>query len=331
MKKFTGTEDSSGIQSPTPNVPMADCPACGNSSGSIYLAGCRDLLCGVDGEWSIQECSCCGLLFTVPRCHEAQAAAFYPKPYPAYYPETGVKPRSFLSILKWASSLPYRIRFGSPGLRPVPFGQKRFLDVGCGGGALLSEMQALGWSCFGIDASDESVRSSREMVPQASVRKALLKDLVEEGFYDLIVLCHVLEHLPDPILSLQHCFRLLRPGGKLVVVVPNIASAEAQLFSRSWLGLEIPRHLIHFTERTAQKVIERAGFQIERVRPSYMASSVSQSILLSAPSEWRQRLLHSAVSRVLHLLCLLPVNLSYLLGNRSAVEITATKSNAADS
>ncbi|MFL6352646.1 MAG: class I SAM-dependent methyltransferase [Bryobacteraceae bacterium] len=223
------------------------------------------------------------------------------------------------------SSLPYRIRFGSPELRPVPFGDKRFLDVGCGGGALLRDMHALGWSCFGIDLSDESVKSSRERAPQASVKKALLKDLVEESFYDLIILSHVLEHLPNPIPSLQQCLRLLRPGGKLVVVVPNIASAEARLFSRSWLGLEIPRHLIHFTEATARNVIERAGFQIEGVRPSYMASSISQSILLSAPSRWRRRLLRSPLSRILHLLCLLPTNVAYVLGNRGAVEITAIK------
>jgi SAM-dependent methyltransferase len=306
------------------------CPVCGSSSGRSYLAGCRDLLCGVDGEWSIQECISCGLLFTIPRSDEEQIAAFYPKHYPGYHPAEGVKPHSFLSIFKWVATLPYRIRFGSPELRPAPFGQKRFLDVGCGGGALLSAMQALGWSCFGIDLSEESIQSSRQRAPQASVKKAVLQDLREESFYDLIVLSHVLEHLPNPISSLQHCLRLLRPGGKLVIVVPNIASAEAKLFSRSWLGLEIPRHLIHFTERTAKNVIERAGFQIENVRPSYMASSISQSILLSAPSRWRQQLLHSSLSRILHLLCLLPANLSYLLGNRGAVEITAKKPKTAD-
>jgi hypothetical protein len=64
------------------------------------------------------------------------------------------------------------------------------------------------------------------------------------------------------------------------------------------------------------------------VRPSYMASSISQSILLSAPSRWRQQLLHSSLSRILHLLCLLPANLSYFLGNRGAVEITAKKPEA---
>jgi 2-polyprenyl-3-methyl-5-hydroxy-6-metoxy-1,4-benzoquinol methylase len=308
-------------------VGATDCPACGSTIGRLYLAGCRDLLCGVEGEWSIQECSSCGLLFTIPRSDEAQAATFYPSDYPGYHPVDGVKPSGLFSILKWMSSLPYRIRFGAPELRPVPFGHKRFLDVGCGGGALLRDMQALGWSCFGIDLSDQSIKSSRERAPRASVRKALLNDLVEESFYDLIVLSHVLEHLPNPMSSLEQCLRLLRPGGKLLVVVPNIASAEARLFGRSWLGLEIPRHLIHFTERTARNVIERAGFQIKRVRPSYMASSVSQSILLSVPSRWRGQLLRSPLSRILHLICLLPVNLTYLLGNRAAIEITAIKPN----
>jgi SAM-dependent methyltransferase len=307
------------------DVATADCPACGGTTGRIYLGGCRDLLCGVDGEWSIQECLSCGLLFTIPRSDEEQAAAFYPEHYPAYHPAEGVKPYSLLSIFKWAATLPYRIRFGSPELRPAPFGSKRFLDVGCGGGVLLKEMQALGWSCFGIDFSDESISSSRQSAPQASVKKAFLKDLTEESFYDLIILSHVLEHLPCPLFSLQQCLRLLRPGGRLVVVVPNIASAEAKLFSRSWLGLEIPRHLIHFSERTAKNLIERVGFQVENVRPSYMALSISQSILLTAPSRWRHRLLHSSISRILHLLCLLPANLSYLLGNRAAVEITAIK------
>jgi SAM-dependent methyltransferase len=328
-KNFTRIEDLAAPTSPNRDIPDAPCPACGSTSSRSYLTGCRDLLCGVDGEWTIQECLSCGLLFTIPRSNDEQIAAFYPQHYPAYHPPEGVKPHSFLSIFKWAASMPYRIRFGSPELRPTPFGHKRFLDVGCGGGALLSAMQALGWSCFGIDLSEESIRASRKRAPQAFVKKALLQDLCEESFYDLIVLSHVLEHLPNPISSLHHCLSLLRPGGKLVVVVPNIASAEAKLFSRSWLGLEIPRHLIHFTERTAKNVIERAGFQIENVRPSYMASSISQSILLSAPSRWRQQLLHSSLSRILHLLCLLPANLSYLLGNRGAVEITARKPDAA--
>ena len=196
------------------HVAAAECPGCGATSGRIYLAGCRDLLCGVDGEWSIRECLPCGLLFTIPKSDEEQAAAFYPKHYPAYHPAEGVKPSSFLSIFKWAATLPYRIRFGSPELRRAPFGSKRFLDVGCGGGVLLKEMQALGWLCFGIDLSDESIRSARQSAPQASVKKALLKDLTEENFYDLIILSHVLEHLPRPLSSLQQCLQLLRraPG-----------------------------------------------------------------------------------------------------------------------
>jgi hypothetical protein len=92
-----------GISLPVDNAFMSDCPACGNRTGSIYPSGCRALLCGVDGEWSINECSCCGLLFTVPRCDEAQAATFYLKHYPALSSGARIHSQLLSAVLRSSS------------------------------------------------------------------------------------------------------------------------------------------------------------------------------------------------------------------------------------
>src|SRR5207245_2811653 len=57
------------------------------------------------------------------------------------------------------------------------------------------------------------------------------------------------------------------PGGRLVVSVPNLASLAFHWFGAAWIGLDLPRHLTHFTPRTLARMLERAGFEVERVQP----------------------------------------------------------------
>jgi SAM-dependent methyltransferase len=92
---------------------------------------------------------------------------------------------------------------------------------------------------------------------------ALEPGLLPDNHYDAITLCHVIEHLHDPVETLQLCWPALKPGGIISVITPNLASCGHQIFQASWLPLDPPRHLVLFTPRSLRVAVARAGFEPE--------------------------------------------------------------------
>ena len=149
-------------------------------------------------------------------------------------------------------------------LRSVPPG--RMLDVGCGSGALLQRMRIAGWEVEGVDFDEKAIdRAWREYgvaVRHGDLRAACYPD----GSFDAVTMNHVIEHVHDPIALLAESRRILKPGGQLVVVTPNIASSGHARFGRNWRGLEPPRHLHLFSQKTLAETALRAGFARAEVR-----------------------------------------------------------------
>src|SRR5262249_34256030 len=135
--------------------------------------------------------------------------------------------------------------------RVLPWhGNGRLLDFGCGGGSFLERMHKQGWSRVGLDTSEAAVRSIRsELGLAAPVGTLPHPELAPESF-DVITMWHALEHVHAPLDVLREAHRLLAPGGRLLVAVPNIASWPFRWFGRDWFGLDLPRHLTHFEPET---------------------------------------------------------------------------------
>ena len=216
---------------------------------------------------------------------------------------------------------PYTLRFGDPDWSVAPQGSGRYLDVGCGAGELLKRMSVTGWKCTGIDISPTAVAAALQAVPSASIEVATLTTFEPESPFALISMQHVLEHLPDPAESVTRCRALLEPGGLLVVGVPNIESFEARVFGERWIGLDIPRHLSHFSPSTLSALVERSGFDVLRLRPAMFASSLSESLALALPGRAGRWLLGSRIGRLLYFASVFPASLSYLLGNAPVLEM----------
>jgi SAM-dependent methyltransferase len=93
--------------------------------------------------------------------------------------------------------------------------------------------------------------------------------LEEAGFpdssFDALTMSHVVEHLVDPVRTFAECRRVLKPGGQLVVLTPNIGSLGHRWFRDSWRGLEPPRHLFLFRRETLRTCAERAGLRVVKV------------------------------------------------------------------
>lgn len=202
--------------------------------------------------WRVVLCASCetGRLDPLPAAEEI--AAFYP---PAYYGTTG---RKFKRYVEWAVRFVAirRVRFLA---RRVPRGG-RVLDVGCGRGTLLSELADRGFEVHGTEVSRAAVEGAD---PRTEIRIAsnLGEADYPENFFDLVILWHVLEHLPDPRETLREIRRILRPGGEVVVAVPNFSSWQARWAGPAWFHLDPPRHVYHFPLAALRMLLTDCGFE----------------------------------------------------------------------
>jgi len=135
-----------------------------------------------------------------------------------------------------------------------------------------------GWTATGIDADAEAVAAARSTGLDARAG-ALKSQGFPDAYFDVVLMSHVIEHLPDPIDELKECRRILKPSGSIVIATPNSLALGHRVFGRHWLGLDPPRHLQIFTPKALTRVLAMAGFVPKDVRthagvaPSWMVAS----------------------------------------------------------
>jgi SAM-dependent methyltransferase len=144
----------------------------------------------------------------------------------------------------------------------------RLLDVGCGNGSFLVNMRALGWDVAGVEPDAKSAGLAKEQFGLHVTVGTLEESNVDSNSFDCITAHHTIEHMFDPIAFLRESFRILRPGGKLVVTTPSVPSLGHRIFRRCWRGLEPPRHLYIFSPRALGACVERSGYELETLRTS---------------------------------------------------------------
>ncbi len=176
-------------------------------------------------------------------------------------------------------------------LRDVRPDRGLLLEVGCGPGFLLKEMQELGWSVRGLELSEYAVQFARTELGLDVSQGAIRQEEFPQGTADAVFLGDVLEHLPEPVESLRVIHSWLRPGGAIAVAVPStmsLWSARLGLQAYATLGREKclripPYHLMEFVPATLKKTMEAAGFDVRTVRVG--AVPISKMGLRGSPVE----------------------------------------------
>jgi 2-polyprenyl-3-methyl-5-hydroxy-6-metoxy-1,4-benzoquinol methylase len=233
------------------------CNWCGTPEGTFLLEG-PDRHLHLPGQFRLVVCPECGLIRQNPRLVWSSLKQYYPESFCSFAPAVEAEPSLWrrldrrYGMWKWLRAVE----------RYQPGG--RLLDVGCGTGIFLAEAQRTGrWQVTGVEPSQAAADYARLVLKLPVLNGALAEvesDLPSASF-DVVTLWNVLEHLPEPITDLRRIHRLLRPGGWLIAMIPNVESLAARVFGPYWLGWELPRHLYLFPRQTLQHILISLGLK----------------------------------------------------------------------
>ncbi|MDA4848648.1 class I SAM-dependent methyltransferase [Hoeflea poritis] len=217
-----------------------------------------------------------GFLEVADKPSAAELAAYYRNTY--FQNEKGnyrtVYPPEELEVIglrieqrrAWALELLGRERPGS------------ILDVGCGEGFVLAAFESLGWQVEGIDFSRAGVEAMNpaiaDRVEDGDLFSILERRIAEGERHDLVWLANVLEHVLEPVDLLELLHRLVKPGGMLVVTVPNDGNAfhdelleSCAIADRFWIA--IPDHMSYFTAESLKRTAEATGWDCRDMQADF--------------------------------------------------------------
>jgi len=284
---------------------VENCLRCGRLGQRLYT-GLRDRLFAAPGVWSLFRCRHCSLIWLNPQPIPEDVFKLY-RTYPTH--RSGSEPERPLGFLqkatraigavtlgydqllagpkyRWVGRVaslitPWKDRALGPLMHLEATAGGKLLDVGCGSGGFLAAMRDLGWDAMGVEPDPEAARVAREERKLPVIAGTLEEAHLPADWFDAISMYHVIEHVPDAVALIAECRRILKPGGRMVMLTPNAESLGHKLFHRSWRGLEPPRHLCLFSVRSLARATEEAGMSVSVSRTS---SAVARFIWLVSQS-----------------------------------------------
>lgn len=298
---MAGTPDT--LHYARPELIETPCPGCG-ADVHVLLFRCSDRLTRTTG-FEVARCLQCSLVYTRRRPPADQLSFFYPAEYyngmarPLLLPPGSSQPGLARRILVAVYAYPEGISSTPPGrveswlLRLatwltrrdagwvpwVPGG--RLLDVGAGCGTNTASYASLGWSTVGVEYSVAAAAVGRSA--GLDIREGTLADQrFSPASFDGVLVNHVLEHVENPRATLLEFARILRPGGWLVIRLPNVDAWGSWVAGPDLVQWSVPRHLVHFSPQTLAAMLRSCGFSVARSRVEWRPSELGAILAIVA-------------------------------------------------
>lgn len=235
---------------------MTSCILCG-ATGPFRSRGSKE-------GYGIEDCPACGLVQLVPTPTPETLRALYEDD--SYFGGEGSGYSQYES-----QEAEYLATFREDVKRIAEFVPSgRVLEVGCGYGYFLQCALDAGYDAYGIDLSPAAVKYAADRYP-GRVFCGLLEEVpeVQGQQYDVIFGSHLIEHLTEPADFLATASRLLRPGGLIVMVTPNIKSLLSKVSGSRWVSFKIPEHVSYYDPQTITELLRRSGFSVRAIDSAY--------------------------------------------------------------
>ena len=234
---------------------LQNCPLCGSTEIKEWLWG-TDPHYGIPGRHQFVRCGECALVFLNPMYSDEELKALYPEDYYAYQEEVQAgrwKTRAKRLLGYWQGTK-------DPGFE-IP---GEMLDIGCGAGSFLAAMRDRGWSVRGVEINESAAQKAQAKGLDVFCGTLQVARLASESF-DYIRASHSFEHMTRPHEVLDEVYRLLRPGGKLLIAVPNRRSIAAHLFGKNWYHLCPPVHAFQYSVTSLSRLLTMHDFDVDRI------------------------------------------------------------------
>ncbi|MBL7996317.1 class I SAM-dependent methyltransferase [bacterium] len=246
---------TAAIQVEFENTACPNCASAGNKS--VYTFTDKF------GSYNVVRCKYCQLSYLNPRPTKSTIGIYYEAAQYTPFLSSGSGRSLFGRV--YTVIRKYSVRWKRKKIERYRAGHS-ILDIGCGTGEFLSEMQSNGWTACGLEPSQEASEFARKTY-HLDIKTGFIdhKDLeFSISRFDVITMWHVLEHVHMPLQALDRVCTLLADDGLLIIALPNISSFDACAYKRDWVALDVPRHLLHFTPDTLKSVLHKAGMEIAK-------------------------------------------------------------------
>lgn len=290
--------------SPTPDVPV--CMLCGGQRWVSHFGGGSEAAPASTPQTyrithserrlvgAIVRCAECGLV-SLPLQQAAPVA--YEDAADPYYLEQA----------------PQRIANAHRLLGLIPAGG-RLLELGCACGFLLVAARERGFEVQGVEMSAWASEYARKTYGLDVKTGRLEAANIPAGSIDAVVMADVIEHLTEPRRTIAAINRVLKPGGRLLLLTPDVGSLVARLSGPRWWGL-LDDHYFYFSRATMRRFLEEEGFAVERITALGRGFPLAHWAFKLQPYSRR---LHAAVAGAMRGLRVDGVQISVNLGDQMA-------------